>query len=67
MPQNVSCAPNLKYLAWRIFSGFSQAEVAALVEYVVLMAAGGSPALEVAPTAAFEFWFKGSRALRSNR
>src|SRR5215470_10875731 len=33
-----------------MFSGLSQAE-----PYVVLMAAGGSPAFDVAPTAAFEF------------
>jgi len=33
-----------------MFNGFSQAD-----PYVVLMAAGGSPAFDVAPTAAFEF------------
>src|SRR4051794_5696824 len=38
-----------------MFSGFSHCDVAWLVENVVLIAAGGSPALDVAPTAAFEF------------
>src|SRR6185503_6080264 len=48
--QNSNCAPNFTYRACRIFNGLSQAD-----PNVVLMAAGGSPALEVAPTAAFEF------------
>src|SRR5262245_31905965 len=53
LPQNVSWAPTLKYLACRMLSGFSHAELAA-VENVVLIAAGGSPAFDVAPTAALE-------------
>src|SRR4030095_994801 len=50
--QNCSWAPNLTYRAWRMFNGLSHAVVVG--EYVVLSADGGSPAFDVAPTAALE-------------
>src|SRR6185295_4366522 len=48
-PQKITCAPNFTYRACRMLSGLNHAE-----PYVVLIAAGGSPAFDVAPTAAFE-------------